>query len=126
MKRGDPGRGPDRLLVPRSGESARRGDLEIDTGGDCFELADALAKVRHLNPAGSGGQAAVGRVVRQLEPFQLQPTIPGLEACDARRRQSGENACRENANRQRVHHFSSWGSRSFSISRASSSFWLWM
>src|SRR6476469_7044026 len=61
--------------------------LTIDSGGDRLELADSLAKVGDLDPAGGGRQPAVAADLRQLHLLQLEPAAPRLEPGDAR---SGE------------------------------------
>src|SRR3954471_9740043 len=93
---------------------------DVDAGGDRFELADAFLQVGDLDPAASGREVPVGMIVGQLQPLELEPPVPGPQGRDAGAAQSGDDACGQHSNRQRVHHFSSC--RSASISRASSSF----
>src|SRR6185369_8910937 len=115
---------PNRLWCLVAGESYEAGVLQIYSGGDRFQLANPLAKIRDLDPSRRWGQGLVGRVVGQLEALEFQPAVPGFEPCPTRGAEAGDDACAKYANRNRVHHLSS--SRRASISRARSSFWVLM
>ena len=77
-----------------------------------------------IDPTTRRRERAVGRVVGQLEALQFEPAIPRLEPGDGSGDQSADDARADHAYRDRIHHFASSGLRSFSISRASSSFWV--
>src|SRR6185369_950259 len=73
--------------------------LQIDAGGDRFELADSLAQVGNLDPAGRGGKVAIAGVVGQLEALEVEPAIPRLEPGPARGAEAEDDAGAQQSDR---------------------------
>src|SRR5215213_507464 len=86
----------DRLVAGWGWGSVR---LDVDAGGDCFELADALLEVGQFDPTACRGQLGVSDLARELKPLVVEPGLPAPESGDAGQADRQEHADADHANR---------------------------
>src|SRR6059058_3634053 len=61
------------------GDDAFPRGLDVDSGGDRFELAHPLTQVGDLDPAARWREAAVAGLMGQFEALEFEPAIPGFQ-----------------------------------------------
>ena len=96
--------------------------LNVDPGGNGFQLADPFLQVRQFDSARCRGKSLFANVACKLEPLEVQPGLLSLETGDACQAHGEKDAGPDQCDGHRFHCY--FTSLKASISRARSSLWL--
>src|SRR3954464_906011 len=81
--------------------------LEVDAGGQRFELSDALLQIRHLDQlAGRAAALARDAASGKLEPLDVEPALPAAKPGEGGDAEAGQaEACQGQHDRRVAHLF---------------------